>query len=186
MIKLPPKINYYLERIGFKYRKFSLRLNKNILIGNSSRIYKNSIINTNRGGNIKIGNKNEILYGVCLMSYGGTIKIGDRCSINPYTVIYGYGKGTIIGNDVLIAGHCLIVPVSHEYEDLEKPINAQGYTTKGIIIEDNVWIGSGCRILDGVKIGTGAIIAAGSVVNRDVEKYTIVGGVPAKFIKVRS
>ena len=169
----------------FRYRKFLLTSNKNVVIGKQSEIYKYSIIETNKGGNIKIGDGNEILYGVCLLSYGGSISIGDRCSINPYTVIYGYGKGTIIGNDVLIAGHCLIVPVSHEYEDLEKPINAQGYSTKGIIIEDNVWIGSGCRILDGVRIGTGAIIAAGSVVNRDVEKFTIVGGVPAKFIKAR-
>lgn len=180
------RLYYYSKRISSNYRVVKAKLNEKISVGKEVFIGAHAVIDTNNGGNISIGSKTEIMPGVILMTYGGTIKIGERCSINPYTVIYGYGKGAIIGNDVLIAGHCLIVPVSHEYEDLEKPINAQGYSTKGIIIEDNVWIGSGCRILDGVRIGTGAIIAAGSVVNRDVEKFTIVGGVPAKFIKVRS
>ena len=183
---LVSKIFSFSKRINSKRRIISARLRGKIHIGKKVFIGANAIIDTNNGGNISIGDNAEILPGVILMTYGGKIEIGDGCSINPYTVIYGYGKGITIGNDVLIAAHCLLVPVSHEYDDLEKPINAQGYSTKGIIIEDNVWIGSGCRILDGVRIGTGAIVAAGSVVNRDVEKFTIVGGVPAKFIKVRS
>ncbi len=124
--------------------------------------------------------------GVVLMTYGGSIRIGDRCSINPYTVIYGHGEGVEIGNDVLIAAHCVIVPFNHSFADLGRPINAQGYESKGIRICDNVWIGSGARILDGVKVGSGAIIAAGSVVNRDVAENEIVAGVPAKCIRKRS
>ena len=124
--------------------------------------------------------------GVVLMTYGGSIRIGDRCSINPYTVIYGHGRGVEIGNDVLIAAHCVIVPFNHNFDDLQIPINAQGYTSKGIRICDNVWIGSGARILDGVRIGSGAVVAAGSVVNRDVGENEIVAGIPAKCIRKRS
>lgn len=151
----------------------------------SVKIYENVIFNTDYGGEISIGEKTELLYGVLLMTYGGKIVIGKNCSINPYTVLYGHGN-LIIGDNVLIAGHCLIIPANHVFADLNIPIANQGETRKGITIEDNVWIGSGCRILDGVTIGSGAIVAAGAVVNKDVLPNTIVGGVPAKLIKNRT
>lgn len=159
--------------------------NKNITIDSTVKIYPSVVLNTEHGGNITIGSKTELLYGVILMTYGGNIKIGANCSINPYAVLYGHGDLTI-GNNVLIAGHVLIIPANHRFDNLNIPINLQGETRKGIVIGDNVWIGSGCKILDGVLIGNGAIIAAGAVVNKDVPENTIVGGIPAKIIKKRN
>jgi acetyltransferase-like isoleucine patch superfamily enzyme len=150
----------------------------------SIKVYPNVVFSTEYGGSIKVGKNCEFLYGVLLLTYGGNITIGENCSINPYTVLYGHGNLTI-GNNVLIAGHCLVIPANHKFDDVNKPISKQGETRKGIVIEDDVWIGSGCRILDGVNIGTGAIVAAGAVVNKDVPPFTIVGGVPAKIIKLR-
>jgi acetyltransferase-like isoleucine patch superfamily enzyme len=96
------------------------------------------------------------------------------------------GEGGIdIGNDVRIAASSVIVSSNHLYRDRETPIWKQGMSAKGVIIGNDVWIGANCTILDGVKVGDGAIIAAGAVVNRNVEGYTVVGGVPAKFIKSR-
>ena len=83
-------------------------------------------------------------------------------------------------------GHGLIIPCNHILADRTKAINQQGWSSKGMVIEDNVWIGSGCRRLDGVRIESGAIVAAGSVVNKDVQANAIVGGTPAKLIKMRS
>jgi len=165
--------------------KFFLRLNRNIKIPDNTFVHYKSSLETNVGGKIVVGNNCEILQGVIMMTYGGSITVGDRCSINPYTIIYGMGQGTVIGNDVLIAGHCMIVPGNHNFSNTNKPINQQGFSSKGIIIEQNVWIGAGSKILDGVRIGEGSIVAAGSVVNKDVPNYTIVGGVPAKIIKNR-
>jgi acetyltransferase-like isoleucine patch superfamily enzyme len=147
--------------------------------------YKNVVLDTEFGGSITIGEKSELQYGVILMTYGGNILIGKNCSINPYTVLYGHGNLTI-GDNVLIAGHCLIIPANHNFSNIDVPITYQGETKKGIVIENNVWIGSGCRILDGVTIGEGSIVAAGAVVNRNVEPFTIVGGVPAKNIRKRN
>lgn len=156
----------------------------NIIIGKGTNIFKNVVLETQYGGEIKIGENCELLHGVILMTYGGKIEIGDRCSINPYTILYGHG-GLKIGNDVLIAGHTMIIPANHIFSDRHKNINSQGLICKGITIEDNVWIGGGCRILDGVTIGKGAIIASGAVVNTSVEPFSIVGGVPIRFIKKR-
>jgi acetyltransferase-like isoleucine patch superfamily enzyme len=165
-------------------KKITQRKVNSLFIDPSVKIYPHVVLNTEYGGTISIGEKSELLYGVILMTYGGNIKIGNKCSINPYTIIYGHGNLTI-GNNVLIAGHTLIIPANHNFADKNKTINMQGLTRKGITIEDDVWIGSGCRILDGVTIGKGAIVAAGAVVNKNVECYSIVGGVPAKLIKNR-
>ena len=164
----------------FKKRKDKINLNSHKTV----RVFDNVVFNTEYGGCISIGEKTELLYGVLLMTYGGNITIGKNCSINPYTVLYGHGNLTI-GDNVLIAGHCLIIPANHIFEDIRRPINSQGETRMGIILEDNVWIGAGCRILDGVTIGTGAVVAAGAVVNKNVSPNTVVGGIPAKLIKNR-
>jgi acetyltransferase-like isoleucine patch superfamily enzyme len=167
------------------YIYFFIKKDKKIFFNlKKVKIATNVIFDTNYGGTITIGKNTELLNGVMLMTYGGNIEIGERCSINPYTIVYGHG-GVKIGNNVLIAAHCVIIPANHNFDKTTIPINQQGLTTKGILIKDDVWIGSGCRILDGIEIGEGAIIAAGAVVNRNVEPYTIVGGVPAKFIKKR-
>ena len=155
-----------------------------IKIGKEVFIAKSAVVESRRGGNISIGSDTEILDGVLLLTYGGNIIIGEHCSVNPYTIIYGHG-GTIIGNNVMIAGHCMIIPNEHTYISKEKTILDQGASSKGIVIEDDVWIGHSCSILDGVRIGKGAVIGAGSVVTKDIPPYTVVAGVPAKMIKMR-
>lgn len=155
-----------------------------ISIAKSVRIAPGAKAETRFGGAISIGEDTELLDGVLVISYGGNIEIGRNCSINPYTIIYGHG-GVKIGDNVLIAGHCMIIPNNHNFSSKEVPIISQGNSAKGIIIEDDVWIGHGCSILDGVTVGKGAVVAAGSVVNRSVPPYTVVGGIPAVKIKDR-
>ena len=74
---------------------------------------------------------------------------------------------------------------NHIFKDLNIPIREQGELRYKTVIEDNVWIGAGAKILPGVVIGKGSIIASGAVVTKDVENFSVVGGVPAKFIKKR-
>lgn len=167
------------------YKLWFLRWVHKIKIGDNNIIFKNAIIRRVHGGTIEIGDNNEFLYSVLILSYGGMVKIGNHCSVNPYAIIYGHGKGTLIGNNVLIAAHTVIVPVNHNFEHVDDDINKQGLNSKGIVIEDNVWIGAGCQILDNVRIGNGSIVAAGSVVNKDVPPFSIVGGVPARVLKYR-
>lgn len=183
-LKLINKIKKKVFVWLYEYQRYKLMKNK-VFIGKENRIHKSVHISNIGQGQIKIGDNNEILNGCLLMTYGGSIHIGSNCSINPYTIIYGHGKGVKIGNNVLIAGHCLIIPANHIFSRTDIPINQQGTASKGIEIEDDVWIGAGCRILDGVKIARGTIVAAGSVVNKSTIPYSVIGGVPAKLIKMR-
>ena len=141
-------------------------------------------IHTLFGGRVTIGKYCELRSGSKLLTYGGNITIGDYCSVNPYTVLYGQGNLTI-GNNVRIAAQCIIIPSNHNYSDPDILIREQGLTNLGIIIEDDVWIGCGVRILDGVTIAKGCVIGAGSVVTKSTIPYGIYAGVPAKLIKSR-
>ncbi|MGR6086949.1 MAG: acyltransferase [Arcticibacter sp.] len=157
---------------------------KGCKIGPYAFISESSVLQTNLGGHIEIGKGTQISHGAVLMTYGGFIKLGENCSINPYAVLYGHG-GLTIGDNVLIAAHSVLIPANHIFSDPRTLIRFQGESKNGITVEDDVWIGAGCQILDGVRIGKGAIVAAGSVVNKDVPPYCVVAGVPAKVIKYR-
>ena len=119
-----------------------------------------------------------------IMLYPQNITIGYRVSINRNTMLTA--KANInIGNNVSIGPNVIINSGNHNFEKTNIPINQQGHTVSPITIEEDVWIGGGAIILAGVTIGKGSIIAAGAVVTKDVEPYSVVGGVPAKLIKSR-
>ncbi|TCT12858.1 acetyltransferase-like isoleucine patch superfamily enzyme [Natranaerovirga pectinivora] len=112
------------------------------------------------------------------------LEIGNNVSIHPLCYINASGE-IKIGNDVSIAHNSTVMSEEHNYSDINKNIKDQGYKFMKTTIEDNVWVGSGVRILGGSYIETGSIIAAGAVVKGTIKTNSIVGGVPAKLIKER-
>jgi acetyltransferase-like isoleucine patch superfamily enzyme len=96
------------------------------------------------------------------------------------------GQGGLeIGNDCLIASHVVFIPENHVFDRRDVAIREQGGTRKGIRIGDDVWLATGAVVLDGVSIGRGAVIGAGSVVTKDIPDYAIAVGVPARVIGQR-
>ena len=115
----------------------------------------------------------------------GYFEIGDHSFIGAYAVI-GSGGGISIGSHVLI-GQCVNIHAeSHRFTDSTRLIQEQGVSYRGVVIEDDIWIGSKATILDGVTIGRGAIIGAGAVVTKSVPSQAIAVGVPARVIGYRS
>lgn len=112
------------------------------------------------------------------------ISIGNNVSIHPMCYIDGAG-GIDIGSDVSIAHGVTIMSSAHKFSQIEIPIKDQGISLHKTIIKSNVWIGAKSTILGGTAIENGSIVAAGAVINKSVDSFTIVGGIPGKKIKER-
>jgi acetyltransferase-like isoleucine patch superfamily enzyme len=110
------------------------------------------------------------------------MKIGHNVSIHPMCYLDATG-GLDIGNDVSIAHASSIMTTNHTWDQSSVPIKYNPETFAKVTIADDVWIGSGVRVLAGVMIATRCVIAAGAVLNKDTESFSVYGGVPAKFIK---
>jgi acetyltransferase-like isoleucine patch superfamily enzyme len=109
------------------------------------------------------------------------LRTGDDCTVNPYAVVRGSVR---LGNGVRIGAHASVLGFNHSM-DPELPVHAQPTMTSGIVIGDDVWIGSSSIVLDGVHIGDHAVIGAGAVVTKDVEPWSVMGGNPARRIRDR-
>ena len=113
----------------------------------------------------------------CTVNNGvGDVMVGDRTRIGIGSVLIGPVK---VGNDVRLAQYVVVSGLNHGYKDINQPIWKQPVDTKMITIEDESWIGANVVIVSGVTIGRHSVVAAGSVVTRDVQPYTVVAGNPA-------
>lgn len=135
-------------------------------------------------GNVTYGCKISFDDNVDIRSGKGSDSfIGNNVSINKNTVIRGRFR---IGNDCAIAPNCTIIGANHSFQRVDIPIKQQGFSCRGgVIIEDDVWIGANSVVLDGVTIGRGCVIGAGSIVTKSVPPYSIAVGNPCRVIKSR-
>ena len=114
---------------------------------------------------------------------GRRIEVGNNCNLSSGLRVIGDLK---LGNDVMLGPEVVFISYNHKVTDLELPMRAQGATdSKPIIVGNDVWIGMRVIVMPGIKIGSHSIVAAGSVVTKDVPEWGIVGGNPAKVIKYR-
>jgi acetyltransferase-like isoleucine patch superfamily enzyme len=112
----------------------------------------------------------------------GRVELGRNCSVNPFATLREKIRG---GDGIRIGAYACLIGANHGFADVEKPIYRQPHTSKGIVLGDDIWIGSHVTVVDGVKIGSHSILAAGAVVTKDVPEYAIVGGNPARVIRLR-
>jgi acetyltransferase-like isoleucine patch superfamily enzyme len=138
-----------------------------------------------RGSRIVIGQKSVIDSFVKIKPSGGMgdVIIGNNTVINSGTVIYS-GNGVVVGNDVAIAANCVFAPVNHEFCERDKLIREQRFKDSkgGIIVEDDVWIGAGCVLLDGAKLRRGCVIGAMSLIRGEIAAYSIQAGNPLRLL----
>ncbi len=149
-------------------------LGKNVSFGDNVTFYQPELVS--------IGDNVTFYHGVCFQGAGDGIEIGSGSHFAPYGVLYGPLE---IGEGCCVAAHVVFASVGHSYDDPDIPFAARAGISKKIVVEDNVWIGANAVIIQGVRIGTGSIIGAGAVVTKDVEPYSVMGGVPARLIRKR-
>ena len=137
-----------------------------------------------RQGSIRIGGRFSSRCGIVIDAQSGTIETRDNVSLNDYSVLLGHG-GIRIGNDVRIAAHVVIVSFEHGSSDTTRPIRQQPIIRRGVVIDDDVWIGAGAKILGGAHVAKGCIIGANSVVKGTTVPFGIYAGSPARLIRMR-
>lgn len=164
-----------------------LRFANYIRLGHGAYLDEHTYLHACPAG-IEIGAGTLVMHGAVLHVYNfrelphAGIRIGRNSLIGEYTIIRGQG-GVTLGDRVYTSPHTQIIAVNHIFDNPARSFTEQGITAEGIVIEDDVWLGSGAIITDGVRIGRGAVVAAGAVVTRDVLPYTVVGGVPARILR---
>jgi len=136
----------------------------------------------------------NILVSHYLIKCGKEIRVKSGAEISPYCQLGDYSElGTrsaiqsnvIIGSNVIMGPDVKIYSRNHNYDDTSLPISSQGKKKYRTILGDDIWIGANVIILAGVKIGSHSVLAAGSIITKNIEPYSIVGGNPAKIIKKR-
>ena len=156
-------------------------------LGESVVIKKGCILNgraTQPGGGISLGNYSYIREYSYLDSYGGFIETDDYVAIGQFSIIDGEG-GVSIGKYTMIGAHVYIIGSNHRFDSLELPYKLQGNAAYGIDIEQNVWVGGGSIILDGVSIGRNCVLSAGSIVTKSIPANTIHSDAAPRELKLR-
>lgn len=196
---LPGALGFLLRNKLFKYifaevgrnaffgRNLTIRCPSRISVGSNVIIDDNSVLDAKGhpdnsyikiGTDVLIGRNGILSCTNAYIEFGNFVSTGPNCYFTTKSFIK-------IGSDVSIGPNTYLIAASYEYHDLDTPIIKQKRIPQGIIIEDNVWIGAGALIFDGVRIGRSTIIGAGSIVNRDIPPYSIAVGSPAKVVKDR-
>ena len=169
-------------------RNVCLRHPGRIRLGSGVVIDENCVLDAKgeSDAGISIGDAVILSRNTIVSCKGGSIEIGDNTNISANCMLISE-TNLSIGSNVLVAGMCyLIAGGNHGIERTDIPIIAQPMVSKGgVRIEDNCWLGANVTVLDGVTIGRDSVIAAGSVVNRDIPDFAIAAGVPARVVRDR-
>jgi acetyltransferase-like isoleucine patch superfamily enzyme len=162
-----------------------LRCGRNLILEDHCFINALSKQGVHIGDNVSIGRNSIIECTGVIRELGEGLFIGSNVGIAPNAFFAVRGK-VEIGDDTIFGPNVSVFSENHVFEHLDRPIRLQGATRKGVTIGRDCWIGARAVILDGVTLGQGAVVAAGSVVTKDVPSFAVVGGVPAKVIKYRA
>jgi acetyltransferase-like isoleucine patch superfamily enzyme len=168
-------------------------IERNVRIDNPSKIFMSDRVFIGENCLISPGSKNgEIRFDsdifiapLCgFKAFGGNISIGKHVHFSRNAFINARG-GVEIGQDSLFGPNVVLMTTNHVFTNVDIPIRLQGVQSDAIKIENDVWLGSNVLVMPGVTIKTGAVVAAGAVVTKDIPAFSIAAGVPAKVIKKR-
>ncbi len=161
-----------------------LHVGYNVLLSDGVNINAFSQKGCRLGDNVRIRENVWMLSTSVLTDPGVGLSLGDNVYVGPFSVL-GAGGGLTIHNDVTIGAHVDILAEDHNFGDTDLPINQQGVVRRGIVIEEDCWIGNRATILDGVRIGRGSVIGAAAVVTRDIPEFSVAVGSPARVLRDR-
>jgi len=185
--KLYPKLFKRVGKSAIFGKGLVLRHPNRIELGDRVALDDGSLLDASGSeAGITLGHDTIVSRNCVIQAKTASVLIGDKTDIGCNVVITSSG-GITIGQSVLIAGNCYIGGGRYNTSRTDIPMMDQGLYTKGcVVIEDDVWLGAGATVLDGVRIGKGCVVGAGAVVTKDLPEYAIAVGTPARVIRQRN
>jgi acetyltransferase-like isoleucine patch superfamily enzyme len=142
------------------------------------------ILQIGKQAEVRIGRWSWIGHGTKIRCHEGVVEIGAKTVMGQECTISAFQRVSI-GRECVIADRVMLIDFDHGVVEVERPIREQGIYKRDVRIGNNVWIGYGACVLRGVTIGDNAIIGTNAVVTKDVPANAVVGGVPARLIRMR-
>ena len=169
---------------GLFRRRFLTRYGRRLHTDGLAFVAPNVVMQIGRGGRMELGRWSWVGHGCKLRCHEGVITIGAKTVIGQECTISAY-QHVSIGRECVIADRVMLIDFDHGMVEVERPIRLQGIYMRDVRVGNNVWIGYGACILRGVTVGDNAVIGTNAVVTTDVPANAVVGGVPAKVIRMR-
>jgi acetyltransferase-like isoleucine patch superfamily enzyme len=177
---LNPKYGRLIVRLGW----WKLRLRRRLLLDGLAFVGPGCSLEVGRDATVELGRWSWIGHGCKIRSHEGTVSIGAKTVLGQECTISSF-QHVSIGRECVIADRVMLIDFDHGMVEVERPIRLQGIYKRDVRVGNNVWIGYGACILRGVTVGDNAVIGTNAVVTRDVPANAVVGGVPARVIRMR-
>jgi acetyltransferase-like isoleucine patch superfamily enzyme len=165
-------------------RRFASTYGRRLRLDGLAFIGRGVEIEVGRRGRLSLGRWSWIGDGTKLRCHEGEVSIGAKSVLGQECTISAY-QHVSIGRECVVADRVMLIDFDHGAADVERPVRLQGIYKRDVRIGHNVWIGYGACVLRGVTVGDNAIIGANAVVTRDVPANAVVGGVPARVLRMR-
>ena len=179
---LTPKYAWLIALLA--RRKFLSAYGRRLKLDGLAFIPHGVVIQIGRNGRIELGRWSWLGHGTKIRCHEGVVSIGAKTVLGQECTISAY-QHVSIGRECVIADRVMLIDFDHGTVEVERPIRLQGIYKRDVRVGHNVWIGYGACILRGVTVGDNAVIGANSVVTKDVPANAVVGGVPAKVLRMR-
>jgi acetyltransferase-like isoleucine patch superfamily enzyme len=179
---LTPK---YVWLIGLLLRrKFLSTYGRRLKLDGLAFIPRGVVLQIGRNGRIELGRWSWLGHGTKIRCHEGVVSIGAKTVLGQECTISAY-QHVSIGRECVIADRVMLIDFDHGMVEVDRPIRLQGIYKRDVRVGHNVWIGYGACILRGVTVGDNAVIGTNSVVTKDVPANAVVGGVPARVLRMR-
>ena len=165
-------------------RKFLSPYGRRLKLDGLAFIPRGVVLQIGRNGRIELGRWSWLGHGTKIRCHEGVVSIGAKTVLGQECTISAY-QHVSIGRECVIADRVMLIDFDHGTVEVERPIRLQGIYKRDVRVGHNVWIGYGACILRGVTVGDNAVIGTNSVVTKDVPANAVVGGVPARVLRMR-
>jgi acetyltransferase-like isoleucine patch superfamily enzyme len=170
--------------LGLLRRRYLTRYGRRVDPDGLAFVAPDVVIEIGKTGRLRLGRWSWIGHGTKIRCHEGVVEIGAKTVMGQECTISAYQHVTI-GRECVIADRVMLIDFDHGMVEVDRPIRLQGIYKRDVKVGNNVWIGYGACILRGVTVGDNAVIGTNAVVTKDVPANAVVGGVPARVIRMR-